>query len=53
MNSLCRNLGRALLAIALLCPPGFAIAQGAVAQNSTTRDADTHFFDANTGDLKA
>lgn len=53
MNSFCRNLGQALLAIALLCLPGFAIAQGAVAQNSTTRDADTHFFDANTGDLKA
>jgi thioredoxin-related protein len=53
MKSFCRNLGRALLAITLLCLPGFAIAQGAVAQNSTTRDADTHFFDANTGDLKA
>jgi thioredoxin-related protein len=53
MKSLCRNLGRALLAITLLCLPGFAIAQGAVAQNSTTRDVDTHFFDANTGDLKA
>jgi thioredoxin-related protein len=48
MKSFCRNLGRALLAITLLCLPGFAIAQG-----SATRDADTHFFDANTGDLKA
>jgi thioredoxin-related protein len=48
MKSFCGNLGQALLAIALLCLPGFAIAQG-----SATRDADTHFFDANTGDLKA
>ena len=58
MKSIHRLLGQALLALSLLCPPGFTIAQGAVvqnafAQNSTTRDAETHFFDANTGDLKA
>ena len=48
MQSVYRNLGPVLLTLSLLCPPGFAIAQG-----TATRDADTHFFDANTGDLKA
>jgi thioredoxin-related protein len=48
VKSVRRGLGRALLAISLLCLPGFASAQG-----SAIRDADIHFFEANTGDLKA
>jgi len=48
MESVYRKLGRALLALSLLCLPGLVTAQG-----TTTRDAQTHFFDTNTGDLKA
>lgn len=44
-----RNLSRALLALLLLGPAGFIGAQSGVA----TRDADSYFFEANTGDLKA
>ena len=42
-----RNLRRALLALLLLCLQGFVAAQG-----TAIRDAQTHFFDANTGDLR-
>lgn len=48
MEFVVRNLRRVVLALLLLCPPGFAAAQG-----SASRDAQTHFFDANTGDLRA
>ncbi len=48
MKKLRRNLGQALLALLLLGPAGFA-----TAQNTATRDAQIHFFVANTGDLKA
>ncbi len=43
-----RHLICAALAAWLLVPPGMTLAQG-----TGTRDAMTHFFDANTGDLKA
>lgn len=48
MKNLRRNLGQALLAVLLLGPAGFV-----AAQNTATRDAQIHFFVANTGDLKA
>lgn len=43
-----QRLVKPLLAVLLLAHLGFAAAQG-----TPTRDAMTHFFDANTGDLKA
>lgn len=48
MSSARRHLIRAALAALLLVLPGIALAQ-----SNATRDAMTHFFDANTGDLKA
>ena len=48
MSSTRRHLICAALAALLLAPAGFVIAQSAA-----TRDAMTHFFDANTGDLRA
>jgi len=48
MNIHRRLAWRPLLALLLLTHLGFAAAQGVA-----TRDAMTHFFDANTGDLKA
>ena len=48
METVYRNLGRVLLALLLLSPPVIVAAQG-----SATRDAQSYFFDANTGDLKA
>jgi len=48
MGSASRNLWQAVLGLLMLCLPGFVVAQGI-----PTRDALTHFFVANTGDLKA
>lgn len=48
MATFYRHLIQALLAALLLGLTGLAAAQGI-----STRNADTHFFDANTGDLKA
>lgn len=48
MSPIRRRLIHAALTALLLASPGIALAQG-----TATRDAMTHFFDANTGDLKA
>lgn len=48
MSTSRRSLIHAALAALLLLPAGLALAQ-----STATRDAMTHFFEANTGDLKA
>lgn len=48
MEPLHPGLGRTLLALSLLCLPILG-----VAQSTATRDAQSYFFDTNTGDLKA
>lgn len=48
MITIYRGLGRVVLALLLLAPPGWVAGQG-----TATRDAQSYFFDANTGDLKA